>query len=187
MKNAAHKMDRVDTDGTAFAELHARGGVDAAADNVAAAGRSPLDPPPIALAPEEPIPLDFDPGESEPGVIRHQGGIPHIPPLGPLSRSTVPHTEPARPRSKIRAFEQALETHHGEGRYERRPTASGVGACRVRSFHCKLTGDCLEFMDHQINEWLDQHPDYEIKHVTSAVGDWSGKVREPALIVNVWY
>jgi hypothetical protein len=42
-------------------------------------------------------------------------------------------------------------------------------------------------MDDKINEWLDGHPEIEIKNVTSTVGLYDGKIKEPALILNVWY
>ena len=42
-------------------------------------------------------------------------------------------------------------------------------------------------MDSKINEWLDQHPEIEIKQATTCVGEYEGKIREPALIVNIWY
>ena len=38
----------------------------------------------------------------------------------------------------------------------------------------------------QINEWLDAHPDHEVKFSTATVGDWTGKLKEPNLIVQVW-
>ena len=87
--------------------------------------------------------------------------------------------------SKIRAFEQKLGMRH-EDSWVRSPNVTGTGAIHVKSFHAKLTGDSLAFLDQQINEWLDAHPQYEVKLVTTAMGEWSGKVREPNLIVNVW-
>ena len=130
--------------------------------------------------------------------------IEHIAPLGPLaerdpeSASDQPAPQPAEPtthaiappssgpKKKIRAFEQRLGGAAHEDNWNRTPNVTGTGAIHVKSFHCKLTGDSLEFLDMQINEWLDAHPQYEVKQVTTSVGDWSGKTREPALIVNVW-
>jgi hypothetical protein len=62
-----------------------------------------------------------------------------------------------------------------------------TGAVRVRSFHCRLSEQGLEYMDHAINDWLDRHPDVEVKFTTSTVGPFDGKIKEPALILNVWY
>lgn len=87
----------------------------------------------------------------------------------------------------IRNFEQRLvsDKRH-EDQWNRTPNTNGTGAIHCKSFHCKLTGDSLEFMDQQINEWLDAHPQYEVKMVTSSIGTWTGKIKEPNLIVNVW-
>jgi hypothetical protein len=74
-----------------------------------------------------------------------------------------------------------------EDSWQRAPKTTGSGASHVKSFHCKLTGESLEFMDRQINEWLDAHPDYEVKFCSTSVGEWSGKsMKEPNLIVQVW-
>ncbi len=105
-------------------------------------------------------------------------GITHAPPSG---IAPAVDTKP-----KIQAFEQKMSAGHSESNWKRSPTASGTGACHVKSFHAKLTGESLEFLDKQINEWLDAHPQYEVKLVTSTVGEWTGKLKEPNLIVQVW-
>ncbi len=125
--------------------------------------------------------------------------INHVPPLGPLAiaaggdAGAGGHTGAAdmlsgTPGHKIRAFEQKLTQGAGEENWKRTPQPTGTnrGAVHVKSFHCKLTGDSLEFLDNQINDWLDAHPEYEVKMVTTSVGEWTGKMKEPALIVNVW-
>ena len=89
-------------------------------------------------------------------------------------------------QTKIKTFEQKLRSDLHEDKWERSPNYTGTGAIHVKSFHCRLTGDSLEFLDQQINEWLDAHPQYEVKMVTSSMGTWSGKLKEPNLIVNVW-
>ena len=86
---------------------------------------------------------------------------------------------------KIRAFTQALGSTHEE-HWNRTPNTTGTGAIHVKSFHAKLTGDSLTYLDQQINEWLDAHPQYEVKMVTTSIGEWTGKLKEPNLIVNVW-
>ena len=88
--------------------------------------------------------------------------------------------------SKIRTFQQQLGGKRHEDSWNRTPNVTGAGAIHVKSFHCKLTGDSLAFLDRQINEWLDDHPQYEVKMVTTSVGEWTGKLKEPNLIVNVW-
>jgi hypothetical protein len=44
----------------------------------------------------------------------------------------------------------------------------------------------MTYLDQQINEWLDAHPQYEVKFTSSAIGDFTGKVKEPHLIIQVW-
>lgn len=84
---------------------------------------------------------------------------------------------------KIRAFDR--ERRH-EDTWSRTPNSTGSGAIHVRTFHSKLTEDALHFMDQSINEWLDAHPQYEVKFVSSTVGVLTGKLKEPALICQVW-
>jgi hypothetical protein len=88
--------------------------------------------------------------------------------------------------SKIRAFAQSMAVAHATDGWQRKPFQNKTGAMHVKSFHCKLTGESLEFLDKQINDWLDAHPDYEIKMVTGTVGEWTGKLREPNLILQIW-
>ena len=88
--------------------------------------------------------------------------------------------------SKIKTFQQQLGSKRHEDEWNRTPNVTGAGAIHVKSFHCKLTGDSLAFLDQQINEWLDAHPQYEVKMVTTSIGTWTGKLKEPNLIVNVW-
>jgi hypothetical protein len=45
----------------------------------------------------------------------------------------------------------------------------------------------LEYLDDSVNKWLDAHPEVEVKFVTSTVGMYDGKIKELALILNVWY
>jgi hypothetical protein len=71
--------------------------------------------------------------------------------------------------------------------FKRKPFTTGQGAVRVRSFHGRLSDEGLCFMDDKINEWLDQHPEIEVKFVTTNIGQFEGKIREPALVVNVWF
>lgn len=126
-------------------------------------------------------------GEPSRPMIRHSPG----PSLGvPIGDDSTVHQDPepaAAPSvsSKIRTFEQRLGAKHADS-WNRTPNTTGTGAIHVKSFHCKLTGDSLAFLDQQINEWLDANPEYEVKFVTTSVGIWTGKLKEPNLIVNVW-
>jgi hypothetical protein len=152
-------------------------------------------PPEIEVGPDSDsrVGRDLPPPMIRPpaGVAVEKPVIDHIAPLGPLAEREAPANEPLHPVAKasgrkIRAFDQKLGGANHEDNWKRTPNVTGTGAIHVKSFHCKLTGDSLEFLDRQVNEWLDAHPQYEVKQVTTSVGEWSGKMKEPALIVNVW-
>lgn len=85
--------------------------------------------------------------------------------------------------SKIKSFEK---TARHEEAWNRTPNTTGTGAIHVKTFHCKLTDDALAYMDQLINEWLDAHPQYEVKFVNSTVGTLTGKLKEPHLLCQVW-
>jgi len=111
------------------------------------------------------------------------GVIPTVKPPNPLNGDT------AENRPKIQHINQALmgnvNTRHTDN-WKRKTNLTGNGATHVRSFHCRLAPESLAAMDDQINQWLDAHPDYEVKFVSTNVGDWQGKLKEPALIVSLW-
>ena len=86
---------------------------------------------------------------------------------------------------KIKAFGVDSGRHHHD--YKRPLVQTGQGASRVRSFHGKYSEQGLEYLDNAINEWLDNHPEIEVKFVTSTVMTFEGKIREPAIVLNVWY
>ena len=92
-------------------------------------------------------------------------------------------TGPALAGKAIRAFER--DRRH-EASWSRTPNTTGSGAIHVRTFHSKLTEDALLYMDQTINEWLDAHPQYEVKFVTATIGTFTGKIKEPAIICQVW-
>jgi hypothetical protein len=87
--------------------------------------------------------------------------------------------------SKIKSF--GVAGAHAAQTYRRQPNANSTGACRVRTFHGRLSDEGMSYLDDKINEWLDQHPEIEVKLVTTTIGQFEGKIREPALVVNVWY
>lgn len=111
---------------------------------------------------------------------------PSLPPQAhpsPASSSSV-DAQPAS--SKIKSFAQSMGVGHHQESWKRPTNLTGTGATHVRSFHCRLTSEALEYLDTQVNQWLDQHPDYEVKFVTTNVGEWSGKLKEPNLVVQIW-
>lgn len=106
----------------------------------------------------------------------------------PGATSPPPGLAPDGPevKPKIQAFEKSNAIGRTEDSWKRQTNKTGSGATHVKSFHAKLTGESLEFLDKQINEWLDAHPDHEVKFSTATVGEWTGKLKEPNLIVQVW-
>ena len=71
---------------------------------------------------------------------------------------------------------------------ERRPlNKTGQGATRVRIFHARLSDGAVRNMNLQVNQWLDRHPDIEIKFANTSVGTWEGKHAEPNLILTLFY
>ena len=97
--------------------------------------------------------------------------------------------EPVTPGSsvvgsnKIRTFD-TRKPH--EEHWKRSPNVTGVGAIHVKTFTSKLRLDAIEHLDEQINNWLDNHPEYEVKFVSQSIGDLVGKRTEPALFISVW-
>lgn len=73
-----------------------------------------------------------------------------------------------------------------EDSWQRKTNVTGQGAIHVKTFIAKLRYDAMEHLDEQINHWLDAHPEYEVKFVTTTVGTLRGKLLEEALFVNVW-
>jgi hypothetical protein len=133
---------------------------------------------------------------SKPGLVH--GGSGTLPTAPPHSGTSipVPHSNPDKGslpvaesvgllgnRGKITAF--GKDRRH-EDTWSRTPNTTGSGAIHVKTFHCKLTEDALSYMDQSINEWLDAHPQYEVKFVSSTIGTLTGKLKEPALFCQVW-
>lgn len=92
----------------------------------------------------------------------------------------------APPPKKIVAFGSDV-AHHNQKQWKRPLHSTGTGATRVKSFHGKYSEQGLEYLDNAINAWLDVNVDIEVKFVTSTVMTFEGKIREPALVLNVWY
>ena len=85
----------------------------------------------------------------------------------------------------IRNFERK-KSADADSKYKRTVNTTGTGGVRAKTFVAKLRLDAIEHLDHQINEWLEQHPTYEIKYATTVVGELTGKIKEPALFMTVF-
>ena len=70
--------------------------------------------------------------------------------------------------------------------WQRTPNVTGGGAIHVKTFVAKLRLDAMDNLDEQVNHWLDDHPEYEVKFVTTTIGTLKSKLSEPALFMNVW-
>jgi hypothetical protein len=102
----------------------------------------------------------------------------------PLAQATAT-AAPAAPAPKKITFNADSMTRHRH--YKRQTHTTGLGACRVKTFHGKLSDQGLEYLDDAINVFLDEHPEIEVKLVQSNVGMFDGKFKDFALVVNVWY
>jgi hypothetical protein len=91
----------------------------------------------------------------------------------------------AEHQKKIRSYDEGAK--HRSHEWKREVHHSNTGATRVKSFHGKYSDQGLAYLDDAINEWLDGHPEADVKFVTSTVGMFDGKIKEPALVLNLWY
>jgi hypothetical protein len=90
---------------------------------------------------------------------------------------------------KIQAFGVSMGSPnaHASHQWKRTPHVTGTGICRVKTFHGRLSDQGMDFLDTTINEWLDAHPEVDVKAVTTTTNLFDGKMKELALIVNIWY
>jgi hypothetical protein len=85
--------------------------------------------------------------------------------------------------NKIRTFD-TRKPH--EDHWKRTPNITGAGAIHVKTFVTKLRLDAINHLDDQINEWLDDHPEYEVKFTTQTIGKLVGKNTEDAMFTSIW-
>ena len=71
--------------------------------------------------------------------------------------------------------------------FRRKVNKLGTGSTRCRIFHSKMAPTSLEFMEKQINDWLDEDDTIEVKDIGHVIGQMTGKTTEPHMIVMVWY
>ncbi|MBL1218399.1 MAG: hypothetical protein D8M59_13005 [Planctomycetes bacterium] len=128
---------------------------------------------------DEASPSDDESAPSEPGLPPQQESPEPPPEQGPAAGGI----QSVAGSKKIRAF--VKDSRHSEA-WLREPNADGSGATHVRTFHSKLSDESLAYMDRVINEWLADHPECEVKFISTTIGMFTGKVKEPALICQVW-
>ncbi len=108
----------------------------------------------------------------------------------PVSVVTAPALAPpthAEHHSKIHGFSGTKMGDSGESKWKRSLNKNGAGATHVRTFTGSLSAQGLEYMDQHINEWLDSHPDAEVKFAQLQIGNMpTATGREPAMIAQVW-
>ncbi|MGB2985171.1 MAG: hypothetical protein WBE26_04755 [Phycisphaerae bacterium] len=74
-----------------------------------------------------------------------------------------------------------------EEEFKRPLQPDGKGATRCRTFHCRISEGAVDFMNKQVNEWIDGREDITIKLATSVIGMFEGKHTEPNIILTVFY
>ncbi len=89
-------------------------------------------------------------------------------------------------KPKIHGFASA-PMEHSDSKWKRPPNKTGAGATHVRTFQGKMSGQGLEFLDRHVNEWLDAHPEVEVKFSTMTVGEVATATgREQIAVVQIW-
>ena len=147
------------------------------------------DPELINLEDEEPIALEEGPATPvapAPARLPAMGATGAAGAAAPAAAAAQAQATGLSTPSKIKFY--AGGDKHTYTKFKRQTHVAGTGACRVRSFHGRLSDDGLAYTDDKINEWLDNHPEVEIKHVNCLIGPLEGKVTgEQGLVVVIWY
>ena len=87
---------------------------------------------------------------------------------------------------------KGAETAPGAGgwddeRFKRPLDPKTSAASRCRTFHCRISQGAVDFLNEQVNDWLDQNKDITIKFSNTVIGMFEGKHTEPNLILTVFY
>jgi hypothetical protein len=90
---------------------------------------------------------------------------------------------------EIRSFAagSTLGGAHHDDKLKRPLASSTEAATRARTFHAKLTDAGLAHLDDTMNEWLDSNDQIYIKSVTSSIGMFEAKKKEPHIFITVFY
>jgi len=92
------------------------------------------------------------------------------------------------PSTQIHGFSGAeMLTRSTEHKFKRALLRDTQVATRCRTFHCKMTDASFANLNEQINDWVDENEDIEIKFALSNIGVVEGKHADPHLIITVFY
>jgi len=129
----------------------------------------------------QPLPIDSEVSSSDSSAENTPKELEKI----ELAEISSPAAGPQPPQIKSFSGPGAFATKKS---FKRPITGPGHGATRVHTFHTKLADKTLHLLDEAINEWIDEHPEVEVKFCTSTVGLVEGKIKnDPHLIVSLWY
>ncbi|MFI4861705.1 MAG: hypothetical protein ACIAXF_13625 [Phycisphaerales bacterium JB063] len=127
------------------------------------------------------IPIPLDELDDEPAKPNDK-----LDELAPLEVKGVVDNDDASAQAASRKIRQFAQRKVHEEHWNRKPNITGEGAIHVKTFVAKLRIEAIEYLDEQVNEWLDAHPEYEVKQVTTTVGKLVGKNTEDAIFMSVW-
>ena len=148
--------------------------------------RQPIVPGSQPLSTPPPPPTKADPDEKDFAAFLEEEHTTVPPPAPAVAKSpSGPPPPPHIPPKPIIHF--GPEGQRKQHTWKRQTGINGTGSCRVKSFRGKYTDQGLEHLDDTINEWLDTHPEVEVKFVTSTTASFEGKVHDPVLVLNLWY
>jgi hypothetical protein len=115
--------------------------------------------------------------------------IPAPAPLNPkddLSPVAIEENHSAHPTvSKIQVY--GMKMAGDEKKYKRKSNLTGNGAVHVKVFHGRLSDDAVERVEERVNDWLEAHPDIEVKLANTTIGVWDGKTKDTNIVITVWY
>jgi hypothetical protein len=92
----------------------------------------------------------------------------------------------AAPKAAPKATPKIVTSTPIGGKSEQVASAAGR-ISGVKTFFTKLHPGALEFLDEQINAWLEKNPEVSIKYTNITTGEVQSKKTEPNIIVVVWY
>ncbi len=133
----------------------------------------PLEDEPILASNEPPKPAASVAQAVKPAVAAPTAVLPQVASASAASASAA------------KVIKSSMEAAR-KAQFKRPLNFNGQGATRCRLFHCKVAESSMEYMENQINDWLDSEQ-VEVKQVGHVVGMMEGKHSEPNVIVMVWY